>query len=148
MQLRKLWIIPKQSNILYIYGCFQKYGCKPSILGYPYFWKHPYILNITKPIPKTSSIHPITLERDGTLGTGERTVRSPAPRGGGDVDLPAIFSRTRDEGSSSNLRATVKKTNMKLEDHDLHWNLLRHPHHFILCSSFWLPAGWLFFGWI
>ncbi len=38
-----------------IYGCFQKYGkthqiiqfnrvfhYKPSILGYPYFWKHPY----------------------------------------------------------------------------------------------------------
>ena len=36
------------------YGCFQKSGdpqiihfnwvfhCKPSILGYPYFWKHPY----------------------------------------------------------------------------------------------------------
>ena len=39
-----------------IYGCFQKWGYpqiihfnrvfhyKPSILGYPYFWKHPYII--------------------------------------------------------------------------------------------------------
>ena len=46
-------------NISYdSYGCFQKYGYpqiihfnkvlhyKPSILGYPYFWKHPYLHEI------------------------------------------------------------------------------------------------------
>ena len=43
------------NKLIYIYGCFQKKGYpqvinfnrifhyKPSILGYPYFWKHPYI---------------------------------------------------------------------------------------------------------
>ena len=47
-----LWGI--SSQLLKIYGCFQKLGypqiihfnrvshSKPSILGYPYFWKHPY----------------------------------------------------------------------------------------------------------
>ena len=49
---------------IYIYGCFQKwwylqiihfnrvFHCKPSILGYPSFWKHPYIyINLWTPKP-------------------------------------------------------------------------------------------------
>ena len=44
----------------WIYGCFQKLGYlqiihfnrvfhyKPSILGYPYFWKHPYTIILSK----------------------------------------------------------------------------------------------------
>ncbi len=44
------------------YGCFQKwwypqimhfnrgFHYKPSILGYPYFWKHPYIIILNHPI--------------------------------------------------------------------------------------------------
>ena len=44
-------------NLMNGYGCFQKswypriihfyrvFHCKPSILGYPYFWKHPYSTN-------------------------------------------------------------------------------------------------------
>ena len=48
-----------------LYGCFQKYWYpqiihfnrvfhyKPSILGYPYFWKHPYTgTNLSKELPK------------------------------------------------------------------------------------------------
>ena len=54
------------------YGCFQKKGYpqiihfnrvfhyKPSILGYPYFWKHPYIKvdfhlsNMDQPVKNTN----------------------------------------------------------------------------------------------
>ena len=34
---------PPKSSILYN----RVFHCKPSVLGYPYFWKHPYNTHIT-----------------------------------------------------------------------------------------------------
>ena len=36
--------IPWDDCISYLYGCFNRgFHYKPSILGYPYFWKHQYM---------------------------------------------------------------------------------------------------------